>query len=289
MHWHHWTAMAAAKRLGMKLLVRAETTSISSPRGALKKNVQKAFFVWLRRIADRFLAIGTLNAAYYRQQGVPSERIFLMPYAVDNAFFRARAADCAGQREALRDALGLAPGRPVILYAGKMIARKSPRDLLEAYATLSVDGRSEPCPYLLYVGDGEMRRELETAAAGRGWSAVRFLGFRNQTEMPAFYDLCDVFVMPSTIEPWGLVVNEAMNAGKAIITSDRVGCAPDLVRNGGNGFIFKAGDVAGLARALRNILASAQQCAAMGRQSLDIVARWSFEEDVQGLRAALGI
>ncbi len=289
MRWHHWTAMATAKRLGMKVLVRDEATSISSPRGALKKKVKKAFFACLRRIADRFLAIGTLNAEYYRRQDIPSERIFMMPYAVDNAFFRARATDCTGRRQALRDALGLERGRPAILYAGKMTARKNPRDLLDAYTMLSNDGRSEPHPYLLYVGDGEMRRELETAASARGWNGIRFLGFKNQTEMPAFYDLCDVFVMPSTIEPWGLVVNEAMNAGKAIIASDRVGCAADLVRDGENGFIFEAGDIAGLARALRNILGSTQRRAAMGRKSLDIVNRWSFEEDVQGLRAALGI
>ncbi len=289
MRWHHWTAMVAAKRLGMKVLLRDEATPISSPRGEIRKNLKKPFFAWMRGIVDRFLAIGTLNAAYYRQQGIPSKRILMMPYAVDNAFFRARATDCAGRREALRDALGLARGRPVILYAGKMTARKSPRALLDAYTMLSIDGRSEPHPYLLYVGDGEVRRELETAASAKGWHGIRFLGFRNQTEMPAFYDLCDVFVMPSTIEPWGLVVNEAMNAGKAIIASDRVGCVPDLVRDGENGFIFEAGDIAGLARALRNILGSAQRCAVMGRKSLDIVNRWSFEEDVQGLRAALSI
>lgn len=287
MRWHHWTAMAVAKRLGMKVLVRDEATSISSPRGALKKSIKKAFFTSLRRIADRFLAIGTLNAAYYRQQNIPSANIFMMPYAVDNTFFRDRATDCASGREILRHALGLERGRPVILYAGKLNARKSPSDLLEAFALLSGEGRCEPHPYLLYVGDGEMRRELERGASGRGWNAIRFLGFRNQTEMPAFYDLCDVFVMPSTIEPWGLVVNEAMNAGKAIIVSDRVGCAPDLVRDGENGFIFKAGDVADLARVLCEMLACPDRCAAMGRCSLEIINRWSFEEDVQGLRAAL--
>ena len=64
---------------------------------------------------------------------------------------------------------------------------------------------------------------------------VRFLGFRNQSEMPAFYDLCDLFVLPSHFEPWGLVINEAMNAGKPVIVSDCVGAAPDLVQTGRNG------------------------------------------------------
>jgi glycosyltransferase involved in cell wall biosynthesis len=93
--------------------------------------------------------------------------------------------------------------------------------------------------------------------------------------------------MPSVIEPWGLVVNEAMNARRAIIVSDQVGCGLDLVRNGENGFAFKAGDVSDLARVLREALASPERCAEMGRQSLAIINRWSFEEDVAGLREAL--
>ena len=70
----------------------------------------------------------------------------------------------------------------------------------------------------------------QKSLAGTGSEAVRFLGFKNQSELPAYYDLCDVFVMPTVFEPWGLVVNEVMNAGKAVIASDQVGCAPDLVR-----------------------------------------------------------
>lgn len=289
MRWPHWAAMTTAKRLGMKVFVRDEATAVSSQRGMLKKGAKMPFFAWLRRIADGFLAIGTLNGDYYRAHGVLDDRIFVMPYAVDNAFFQTGSAECTKQREALRAALGLEPGRPVILYAGKMTGRKQPDKLLEAYLGLSPDGRSEPHPYLLYVGDGEMRRDLEAKALGTGWKSVRFLGFLNQTEMPAFYDLCDVFVMPSVVEPWGLVVNEAMNAGRAVIVSDRAGCGPDLVRDGVNGFIFKAGDVADLSRVLRGTLADPQRCAEMGRRSLEIINHWSFEEDVRGLRAALDI
>jgi glycosyltransferase involved in cell wall biosynthesis len=288
MRWHHWVAMVAAKRLGMKVLVRDEATAISSVRGAVKKNLKKSFFAWLKGMADRFLAIGTLNSSYYRQNGIPDARIYMMPYAVDNSFFRVLAAECAKGREALRAALGLECGRPVILYAGKLSARKGAGDLLEAYFRLSIARRVKTRPYLLYVGDGEERSKLEARAAA-DWSSIRFLGFKNQSELPAYYDLCDVFVMPSRIEPWGLVVNEAMNAGKAIVASDRVGCVPDLVRDGENGYVFRAGDLTDLTRSLREVLADPKRCAAMGRRSLEIISRWSFEEDVRGLRAALGL
>src|SRR2546422_11478662 len=101
------------------------------------------------------------------------------------------------------------------------------RSLLDAFVQVQnrLSGHSEP--YLLFVGDGPSRGEIE-GRAGRLGSAVRFLGFRNQSELPALYDLCDVFVLPSLFEPWGLVVNEVMNAARPVIVSDRVGAAPDL-------------------------------------------------------------
>lgn len=289
MRWQHWVAMITAKRLGLKVLVRDEATQISTVRSSLKESLKKPFFAWLRRIVDCFLAIGSLNASYYRQHDIPDARIFMMPYAVDNAFFQARAAKSAMRREALRDELGLAAHRPVILYAGKLSARKGPTDLLEAYMRLSPGSRQEPDPYLIYVGDGEQRSKLERKAVVTNWKSIKFLGFKNQSAMPAFYDLCDVFVMPSTVEPWGLVVNEAMNAAKAIIVSNRAGCAPDLVRDGANGFVFQAGQSADLARALRDLLNDRWRCTEMGRRSLEIINRWSFEEDMRGLRAAFGI
>jgi hypothetical protein len=110
MRWHHWVAMITAKRLGLKVLLRDEATQISTMRSKLRQKLKKLFFNGLRQIVDRYLAIGSLNAAYYRQHDVPAGRIFMMPYAVDNAFFQAQAAASAVRRESLRDELGLAAG-----------------------------------------------------------------------------------------------------------------------------------------------------------------------------------
>ena len=75
-----------------------------------------------------------------------------------------------------------------------------------------------------------------------------FTGFVNQSELPALYAASDVFVLPSENEPWGLAVNEAMCASLPVVVSREVGCAPDLVRDGVNGYTPAAGDIAGLAR-----------------------------------------
>jgi glycosyltransferase involved in cell wall biosynthesis len=169
--------------------------------------------------------------------------------------------------------------------AARLIEAKAPGDLIAARRLFTQSLPPERRPFLLLVGDGPLRAELERAADGI--ETIRFAGFRNQTELPAFYAMADLFVLPSRREPWGLVVNEAMNAGCAILASDRVGAALDLVREGVNGAIFPAGSVPALADALARLLADPARLAEMGRQSLAIIQRWSFAEDVAGLRAAL--
>src|SRR5207237_833514 len=148
----------------------------------------------------------------------------------------------SGHRESRRTGLRLDEKRPVVLFVARLSAVKAPQDLLDAFLDLRQNWNAGAPPYLLFVGDGPLRPELEARAKKLANGDVRFLGFCNQSELPALYDLCDVFVLPSHFEPWGLVVNEAMNAGKPVIVSDQVGAAPDLVKSGQNGFIFRAGD-----------------------------------------------
>jgi glycosyltransferase involved in cell wall biosynthesis len=285
-HWPHWCAMASAKRRGIKVLLRDEATAISAPRSALKRLAKRAFFAGLNQVVDAFFTIGTLNRRYCIENGIPEQRLFDMPYAVDNAHFSAGAATAARTREATREALGLEPGRPILLSAAKLIERKRPDLLLEAFGKI----HAEPAlrkPYLLFAGDGPMRQALEAQAAAVAPGAVRFLGFQKQSDLPRCYDLCDAFVLPSAQESWGLVINEVMCAGRAVVASDCVGSAADLVRPGENGAIFRTGDPDDLVRALRDVLADPERLAAMGRRSLAIIDRWSFAEDIAGLRRAL--
>jgi glycosyltransferase involved in cell wall biosynthesis len=284
--WHHWCAIAAAKRRGIKVLLRDEATPISAQRSTAKTIAKRGFFAGLRAGVDAFLAIGTLNRRYYEQNGVDPRRIFLVPYAVDNAHFRKGAEDAARRRETLRAELELEPGRPIVLTCGKLIERKRPLQLLEAFARI----HREPAlrrPYLLYAGDGPLRAELEHCAAAQAPGAVKVLGFVPQSQLPQSYDLCDAFVLPSGQEAWGLVVNEVMCAGRAVICSDMVGCAPDLVRPGENGAIFRTDDIGALAQALREVLQDPRRLQAMGEASRAIIDRWSFAEDIAGLRQAL--
>jgi glycosyltransferase involved in cell wall biosynthesis len=277
-------AMLASRLLGIPVLVRSESNLYDRNRSKWKLFLKDVFFRALRQRVAGVLACGTANREYWRHYLGEDFPIFDMPYTVDNHFFQSEAHKAAPQRELLRAKLGLEPGRPVVLFASKLQTRKRCIDLVEAFLRLTVPLNHRK-PYLLIIGDGEERPAVERRAAGN--SDIRLLGFRNQSELPRYFDLCDLFVLPSIHEPWGLVVNEAMNAGRAIIVSDQVGCRPNLVRDGVNGCVFEALNIESLTNALARALASPDGLERMGREGLRVINDWSFERNLAGLREAL--
>ncbi|MGC1783731.1 MAG: glycosyltransferase family 4 protein [Acidobacteriaceae bacterium] len=286
-----WIAMAAAKALGIPVLMRTDSTLIDHPRGPAKLALKRMFFAGMRRFIHGVLSVGQRNTEYWQHHFGAEIPVFPVPYAVDNAFFQQRCEAAAVMREELRRELNLEPNRPIILFASKLLARKRCIDLVDAYLQLRQPTNSlNPAPYLIIVGDGEERPRIEArlrdAAPGAGAEDVRLLGFRNQSELPRYYDLCDVFVLPSIHEPWGLVINEVMNAGRAVVVSDQVGCQPDLVADGGNGRVFPAQDVAALAEVLRWLLADPVACHRMGKRGFEHIQSFGFNANVQGLMQA---
>jgi glycosyltransferase involved in cell wall biosynthesis len=276
----------AAQLLGVPVLVRSDSSLRDRPRGGAKLAAKRIFFRGLRRLIDGVLVSGSWNLEYWRHYLGEDFPLFLLPYAVDNSWFQERCQAAAARREELRRELGLQAGRPVILFASKLQTRKHCNDLIEAYARLASAG-NESEAYLVIVGDGEERQALEQQAKATGLGSIRFCGFRNQSELPRFFDLASVFVLPARHEPWGLIVNEVMNAARPVIVSDDVGCHPDLITHGVEGFVFPVRDVAALEGALRQVLADSGQAAAMGRAALKRINGWSFEQDVAGLKQAL--
>jgi glycosyltransferase involved in cell wall biosynthesis len=276
-------ALTLAAALGVPTLMRGENTAAAMPDGAgLRGLVKRHYLRTIFRHCAGFLCIGSDNRRYYAERGVAAERLFDMPYAVDNAFFAERAEAARPNRDNLRAELGLAPDAPVVLYAGKLQRRKHPLALYDAWRR--IDGVR---PALVYVGDGEERPALEARVEADGTDAqVRVLGFRNQSELPAFYDLADVFVLVSEREPWGLAINEAMACGTAAIASDQCGVAADLVDES-CGAVVSAGDTAELASALARLVSDRAGLAAKGEAARRRVATWDFEADVAGLKQAI--
>jgi glycosyltransferase involved in cell wall biosynthesis len=283
-------ALGLAKSLGLRVLLSDEAHLRSRVRSSLDQLKADAVFAYLRRCVDGFLAIGSANRDYYLHHGARDDRIFLMPYAVDNSWFASRGPHARAQaKAALLSVLGIGESRAVVLFASKLIRRKRCADLVHAFSRLDRE-TIRPRPLLIVIGDGEERLGLEAAVGGLDLQDdVKFLGFRNQSELPALYHAADVFVLPSDSEPWGLVVNEAMSAGCPVIAAKEVGATRDLIVEGVNGYAFPAGDVVALTQKLATALSAPVWLAAASAASRSRISTWDFEADVAGLRQALGL
>ena len=133
-----------------------------------------------------------------------------------------------------------------------------------------------------------MRADLEVEARALGIAeAVRFLGFVNQSKLPAVYRSSDLLVLPSDYESFGLVVNEAMLCGCPVIVSDRVGARLDLVFEGKTGFIFPVSNLGALAILLREVLPKRDRLKRIAEAAQERMKEWSPENNVDGLIEAI--
>jgi glycosyltransferase involved in cell wall biosynthesis len=217
---------------------------------------------------------------------VAAERIGMAPYCVDTPLFERQRL--AAARGPLRHAIGIPDDALVVLFSGKLIPKKDPGLVLDALERVqNVDGRPV---HVVFMGDGELRTQLERRAGRVGKDRIHFLGFRNQDQMGEVYVNSDMLVLPSRFsETWGLVVNEAMQFGLPAIVSDRVGCGPDLVEAGRTGWIFPAGDAIALGE---RIVATGRQLSE-DRHAVYAACRakadaYSLERAIEGIRDAVG-
>jgi len=270
-----WLALATAKVRSIRVLFKGEP-ALRSGTPAVYEAIRWMAMQALAKAVDVFLPIGARSREFYLRYGVASDRMVLSPFAADNDFFISQADLLQGRKQDLRESLGIHPGVPVILYVSKMTPRKRPLDLLKAFEKL------EEHAFLLFVGDGPLRAEIESNVASRQLRNVRCAGFQRQENLPQFYAVGDVFVLPSEYEPWGLVVNEAMSFSLPIITTHGVAAASDLVKKE-NGFIYEAGNLQALHAALQTLVRHQKLRFEMGRQSRVIIQGWDQSASVRGI------
>jgi glycosyltransferase involved in cell wall biosynthesis len=276
-------AIAAAKMAGVGVFMRGET-HLMLERPGLKRAIRGPLMRTLYQLCDACLYIGSLNRAFYEAHGVGAGRLFFVPYTVDNDRFMQRADASRISRGEMRRSLQVPEDAVLILFASKLIARKRPMDLLEAFARMRSAGLNVE---LMFVGSGELEKELKGRADVLGVGGVHFTGFVNQRDLPGHFAASDVFVLPSENEPWGLIINEAMCAGLPVVTTHEVGAAADLVRHGETGFVYERGDIAALADRLTTLVQDAPMRARLANNGRDLVRHWSYNQCVEGIRAAL--
>lgn len=242
-----------------------------------RDRMRAAFLRGIFSLAAGFMVSGVLNAEYYAHYGADRRRFFLLPWAIDNARF----ANAGGKRQEMRTRFGIGERQIAFVFSAKLVARKDPMTLLRALARMRQRDRA----VVVFLGHGELRGSLESFAREQTLN-VRFAGFVNQADLPEHYAMCDAFVLPSTYEPRGAVINEAMACGLPVIVTDRCGSLGDIVREGENAFVYPAGDDAALARAMDALMDDALR-ARMGQRSREIIATWDYAKGVEGVKEAL--
>ena len=283
-----WITLAAAKLARTPVIFGTDATSIQIRSGARWKLWFKPFILsHIFHLADGTFGCSLAGKEFLKSLGLPSERIGVVPLVADNEWWAARAAEA--NRAAVRESWGVPEGASVALFCAKLQPWKRPHDLLQAFAHADVAGS-----HLVFAGDGPLARALESQAAKLGVrDRVHFLGFQNQTQLPAVYRSADLFVLPSEYDACPVVVCEAMLCGVPVVLSDEIRGRRELIDAGETGYIFRCGDLEALATVLRGALADPGRLAAMGaaaRRKMDFFSpRTHVRDFVHLLDETLGV
>lgn len=198
---------------GRKVVMFAESWYPGNPIVDFMKSI------FLKVSCHGFLVSGTRAFQHFeRRLKIQPSRIRVGYSVVDNEHFRSK-------REVTR--------KDRVLCVARFSPEKNLHILIEAFAQSKLYGKWD----LLIVGGGPLKQSLEGLCAG--YRQIELKEWQAYDELPFLYSNAGFFVLPSIFEPWGLVVNEAMSAGLPLLLSDKVGCVPDLLLNGENGWSFE--------------------------------------------------
>jgi glycosyltransferase involved in cell wall biosynthesis len=240
--------------------------------GGIKQLMRRVILTFVYRSSDFAFYVGENNRQYYLKHGFRENRLFYAPHAIDNLRFSDTTGEMARDADIWRKKLDINEDEIVVVFVGKFEPKKNPILLIEAATRLNKSG-----VHYIFVGNGLLEEQMRSAAEGN--VNIHFLSFQNQSKIPVVYYMADILALPSQGpgETWGLVVNEAMACGKAILVSDKSGCAIDLVKHGENGYILPSGDVDKCMELLNYMTRSRENTKKMGELSRQIISSWSFE------------
>ena len=277
-----WIAYFAAKFSRAAFLFGTDTVTLSPLDGRMwKKRIKRVAWPALFGLADQVIVPSSGTRDLMRSLGLPDDRVTLTPYVVDNHWWLKQSAGV--DRAAVRASWGAGPEDTVVLFCAKLQPWKRPSDLLRAFAKAQPERG-----FLVFAGEGPLRASLHAEAAALGVDGrVKFLGFANQTELPAIYSSADLMVLPSQYDAFGVVVNEAMLCGCPVAASDRVGAARDLIEHGRTGFVYPCGDIDALAAVLRQAQQDRGQLSGMGGAARARMESWSPRENIDAAVEAI--
>ncbi len=268
---YSWSAKGHLKLLRhfhgkIKILFRGDSTLLKEI--PIWKSLMKTLLLsWVYTHVDHAFYTGTHNKSYFIKYGLKDIQLSFSPHAIDNRRFAKPQSP-----QDIKERLAIPKEHKLILYTGKFTLNKNVCLLLKAFLEIN-----DKCAHLLFVGSGVLEQHLLKVADRH--AHVHVATFQNQSIIPAYYQACDLFCMPSKSESWGLSINEAMACGKAVLVSDQCGAAIDLV-NENTGRIFKSNNLADLKVKLQELLNNHSLRKNAGLHAKNKIRDWSFEIQV---------
>jgi glycosyltransferase involved in cell wall biosynthesis len=223
-------------RMGVPFLLGSEAISLEDSVVG-----RRAPFL-VRKLVRRSAGVivpGRASREHALDLGMHSDRVFVAPNAVDVQRFA--PAPSLEVKRAMRGELGLPQGKTLCLSVGRLLPTKGFDDVLDAFEAMPRDARN---PHLLIAGDGPLRQTMEKRVAQNPClrESVSIVGYVPEELLPKYYMASDIFVFPTRRDIWGLVLNEAMAAGLACVSSDAAAATQDLIDDGINGVVVPAGE-----------------------------------------------
>jgi len=271
-----WVGLLWCRLLRSRLVLACDSNARDCRKGGALRNRAKRFFV---AHSDAVAVPGRAAFQYARELGASEGRIFTVPFGLDTRLFAcgAQGMDPAAEKRSQ----GWPPR--LILFAGRLVEEKGVFVLLEAYRQVS---RNLPGVGLLFVGEGPARPEMAEYCREASLPGVFFGGAQDYKDMPYFYALADILVLPTFSDAYGYVVIEAFACGVPAIVSTVAGVCDDFLRDGETGFAVTPGDAAALARRITEVLGDDVLRARMSANCRRIVEGYSPEACAEGLLAA---
>ncbi len=272
---------AFAAKFSRTQTVLWEQNSFYTTNTLLKKIIKKIYIN--DKIFDCFIAYGEQVKDLILDFN-PQAKVATVMSPINNEKYRKKYLKYKNKRSLIRQRLEIQKEEKIILYVGRFVKEKNLFSLLTAAEKLKKTLKT-PLKFIL-VGGGDLEETLKTRITQLGLeNEVKLVPFQGFDRLSMFYTAADLFVLPSSFEPWGLVVNEAMNFNLPVVVSDRVGCAKSLVNEGYNGYIYSIYNDFEIAEKITKALNNSTQ---FGKKSSEKIKKVSFKQVCETIVALAG-
>lgn len=259
-----WAQLAVLKLRGKRVALFVDSTIKDKKQRAISGVLKSIIF----RSVDGIFAYGRRSKEYVIYYGTRPSRVFDECQAA--ALPAAYAAD-----KAVESRLKLAPSRevPRFLYVGRLSPEKGLNTLIEAFVIVRQRKNNAS---LIVVGSGSLHEDLAKKAEQAGIrDHVKFCGSKSGDDLFIEYARATALILPSTSEPWGLVVNEAFAYGCPAIVSSQCGCVPELIIEGKTGYVHKPGSADDLSSKMLAAIEQFADTQKTARECIEVTSQYT--------------